>query len=70
MTTKTTNNAPDARLTTNSTAREGQRHAERITSMLDEWLTDESGYDEAIWPQLEDSLLHEDLAIRRFMLDE
>ena len=32
---------------------------ERVIAMLDEWMNDESGYDEAAWPELKAALNRE-----------
>ena len=40
-------------------------NAIRAISLLDEWLNDDSGYDEKTWPELKDSLDRDRLSSRR-----
>ncbi|HEY7349744.1 MAG TPA: hypothetical protein VH599_15620 [Ktedonobacterales bacterium] len=43
--------------------------AERLLHLLDEWLMDESGYDEATWPKLK-AALERDRPSARSLFDE
>jgi len=36
-----------------------QEHIEKAIQLLDEWMTDESGYDEQTWPELKEALERE-----------
>lgn len=36
-----------------------RERAARLITTLDEWMADESGYDEATWPDVADALDHE-----------
>jgi hypothetical protein len=49
---------------------EAGTQARRLFSLLDEWLADESGYDEETWPQLKEALDHGGVAMREPMSDE
>ena len=48
-----------------------RERAERLIATLDEWMADESGYDETTWPEVADALDHErdQLGMRR-LFDE
>lgn len=50
---------------------EQERRAVRLEQVLDEWLDDDSGYDEAVWPELEEALeqTRADLGMRK-LFDE
>jgi hypothetical protein len=44
---------------------------DRAIAMLDEWMNDESGYDEAAWPELKEALNRERDAVgARRLFDE
>lgn len=43
--------------------------ARRMIRLMDEWLKDESGYDEATWPELKKSLEKNRLSDRRLFSD-
>lgn len=38
--------------------------------LLDEWLADESGYDEEAWPELKEALDRDRLSYRKLFVDE
>jgi hypothetical protein len=40
---------------------------EAVIALLDEWLKDESGYDEATWPELKQALDHDRVSERRIV---
>jgi hypothetical protein len=40
----------------NSEHRQDTSAAERCRKLLDEWMADESGYDEEAWPELKEAL--------------
>lgn len=48
-----------------------RERAEQLIAALDEWMADESGYDEATWPEIAEALDHErdQLGMRR-LFDE
>jgi hypothetical protein len=46
-----------------------QNKAEAVLALLDEWLDDESGYDEQTWPELKDALDRDRLSARK-LFDE
>lgn len=39
--------------------------AERFRNLLDEWMADDSGYDEEAWPELKDALDRDRLGYRK-----
>ncbi len=39
--------------------------AERFRKLLDEWMADDSGYDEEAWPELKDALDRDRLGYRK-----
>jgi len=43
--------------------------AEKVAQLLDEWMADESGYDEQTWPELKAALEQDRLSFRR-LFDE
>jgi excisionase family DNA binding protein len=43
--------------------------AQRVIRLLDEWMADESGHDEAVWPQLK-QVLEQDRVSSRRLFDE
>jgi hypothetical protein len=49
-----------------STETESRRRAEQAIHLLDEWMADESGYDEETWPELKMALDRDRLSSRRF----
>jgi hypothetical protein len=50
---------------------ERERRVAHLDKMLDEWLSDESGYDEEVWPKLQAALdqTREELGMRK-LFDE
>jgi hypothetical protein len=48
---------------------ERQRRVRELIRLLDEWMDDESGYDEKIWPQLKAALENDRLSSRRLFDD-
>jgi hypothetical protein len=53
------------------TTLERERRIAHLNKKLDEWLNDESGYDEEVWPQVQAALdqTREDLGMRK-LFDE
>ena len=45
-----------------------ERHA-RVMALMEEWMTDESGYDEEVWPELKAALDRDRLSDRK-LFDE
>jgi hypothetical protein len=45
---------------------ESRRRADLAIRLLDEWMADESGYDEETWPELKEALDRDRLSSRRF----
>ena len=44
---------------------EDRRRVEKVISLLDEYMSDESGYDEETWPELKDALERDRLSSRK-----
>jgi len=44
---------------------EDRRRVEKVISLLDEWMSDESGYDEETWPELKAALERDRLSSRK-----
>lgn len=49
---------------------ERQQRAERAIQLLDQWMADESGYDEQTWPELQAALEQHRLSSRGLFVDE
>jgi hypothetical protein len=49
---------------------ERQHRAERAIQLLDQWMADESGYDEQTWPELQAALEQHRLSSRGLFVDE
>jgi excisionase family DNA binding protein len=47
-----------------------QERAQRLARALDEWMADESGHDEAMWPRLKAVLEQDRLSARRLFSDD
>jgi hypothetical protein len=45
---------------------DSNRAVEKAIRLLDEWMADESGYDEETWPELKTALDQDRLSSRRF----
>lgn len=63
MTAKATNSVSTARTSLNQPPAIETQRAQRVSKLLDEWLADESGYDEATWPRLKENLEHDGLTL-------
>lgn len=48
---------------------ETRARLERITALLDEWMADETGYDEETWPDLKEVLDRDRPSSRRLFVD-
>ncbi|HJY84104.1 MAG TPA: hypothetical protein VKK81_23840 [Candidatus Binatia bacterium] len=55
-----------ARTVLGSAEAESRRRADLAIRLLDEWMADESGYDEETWPELKTALDRDRLSSRRF----
>lgn len=44
--------------------------AERFRKLLDEWMADDSGYDEEAWPEIKDALDQDRLGYRKLFPDD
>jgi len=55
-----------ARPVPGSTEAESRRRSDLAIRLLDEWMADESGYDEETWPELKVALDRDRLSSRRF----
>jgi len=49
---------------------EQQERLDKVRRLLDEWMADESGYDERAWPLLEKGLEEDPFTLRAFSFDE
>ena len=47
-----------------------ERQGGGLDRLLDEWLADESGYDEEAWPELKEALDRDRLSYRRLFVDQ
>lgn len=55
--------------TSSHTNAEERRRVDKVISLLDEWMSDESGYDEEAWPELKASLERNRLSSRKLFDD-
>jgi len=55
--------------TSSHTNTEDRRRVEKVISLLDEWMSDESGYDEETWPELKTALERDRLSSRKLFDD-
>ncbi len=60
---------PEARLVSGYPETEERRNVEKVIRLLDEWMADDSGYDEETWPELKAALDQNRFSSRKLFND-